>query len=109
MTETTLPPWQIARLAVLLDALDGVPISDTERRSLLWLAGFEVHTVENMAAVIRRARGVDTGERRLALPRPTRHRRWSSTSGSGGIGWGEDPARPGKKRRHGRHGRPGRS
>ena len=52
-----LPPWEAARLAVLLDALDGVAISDVERRSLAWLCGFEVDTVENLAAVIRRARG----------------------------------------------------
>jgi hypothetical protein len=32
-------------LAVLLDALDGMPISDAERRTLTWLAGFERHTV----------------------------------------------------------------
>jgi hypothetical protein len=56
MTETTLPPWQAARLAVLLDALGGVAISDAERRSLVWLAGFEAHTVENIAEVIIRAR-----------------------------------------------------
>ncbi|MGH3939121.1 MAG: hypothetical protein ACRDTG_10900 [Pseudonocardiaceae bacterium] len=30
-------------------------ISDAERRSLVWLAGWEKHTVENVAAVIRRA------------------------------------------------------
>ena len=52
-----LPPWEAARLAVLLDALDGVAISDAERRSLAWLCGFEADTVENLAAVIRRARG----------------------------------------------------
>ena len=51
-----LPPYQAARLATLLDALDGVPISDAERRSLAWLCGFETHTVEHFAAVIRRAR-----------------------------------------------------
>ena len=52
-----LPAWQAARLEVLLDALDGIPISDAERRSLTWLCGFEADTVENVAAVIRRARG----------------------------------------------------
>ena len=52
-----LPPWEAARLAVLLDALEGVAISDAERRSLAWLCGFEADTVENLAAVIRRARG----------------------------------------------------
>jgi hypothetical protein len=56
MTETTLPPWQAARLTVLLDALGGVTISDAERRSLIWLAGFEAHTVENITEVIIRAR-----------------------------------------------------
>lgn len=53
-----MSPWQSDQLAVLLDALDGVPISSEERRSLLWLAGWEKHTVENIAAVIRRAREV---------------------------------------------------
>jgi hypothetical protein len=43
MTETTLPPWHAARLTVLLE-------------SLVWLAGFEARTVENIAAVIIRAR-----------------------------------------------------
>jgi hypothetical protein len=51
-----LPHWQIARLAVLLDVLDGVMISDSERASLTWLAGFEAHTVEKVVAVITRAR-----------------------------------------------------
>lgn len=58
MTETTLPPWHAARLAVLLDALGGVSISEAERRSLVWLAGFEAHTVENIAEVIIRARQI---------------------------------------------------
>ena len=52
----SLPDWQSARLAVLLDALDGVVISDAERVSLTWLAGMELCTVENIAAVITRAR-----------------------------------------------------
>ncbi|MGH4021644.1 MAG: hypothetical protein ACRDT0_20900 [Pseudonocardiaceae bacterium] len=50
MSATTNPPpalpgWQADRLAVLLDALDGVVISDTERRTLTWLSGWEKHTV----------------------------------------------------------------
>ena len=52
----SLPGWQSARLAVLLGALDGVVISDGERVSLSWLAGFEARTVENIAEVITRAR-----------------------------------------------------
>jgi hypothetical protein len=61
MTEVTLPPWQSARLTVLLDALSGVPISDAERRSLVWLAGFEAHT-GNVAVVVRRARQAREGQ-----------------------------------------------
>ena len=55
--EAMVPQWQADRLATLLDALGGVPISGAERASLTWLAGFEDATVENIAAVIRRARG----------------------------------------------------
>ena len=51
-----LPGWQGTRLATLLDALGGIPISDAERTSLGWVCGFEAHTVEHLAAVIRRAR-----------------------------------------------------
>ena len=58
ITPTALPVWQADRLAVLLDALDGVVISDAERRSLAWLAGWEQHAIENITAVIRRARAV---------------------------------------------------
>ncbi len=45
-------PGQAGKLAVLLDALDGVVISEAERAALTWLAGFEAHTVENIAAVL---------------------------------------------------------
>jgi len=31
-------------------------ISDAERRSLIWLSGCEPHTIENIAALISRAR-----------------------------------------------------
>ncbi|MGH3800872.1 MAG: hypothetical protein ACRDTD_12175 [Pseudonocardiaceae bacterium] len=49
-------------LAVLLDALDGVVISDGERAFLAWLAGFEACTVANIAAVIIRARRTREGK-----------------------------------------------
>jgi len=49
-------PTKANKLAALLDALDGVALSDAERASLAWLAGFEAHTVENIAEVIIRAR-----------------------------------------------------
>jgi hypothetical protein len=45
---------QSTRLTVLLDALDGVALADGERASLTWHAGFEAHTVKNIAAVITR-------------------------------------------------------
>ena len=51
-----LPRWQGTRLATLLDALGGIPIFDAERASLVWVCGFEAHTVEHLAAVIHRAR-----------------------------------------------------
>ncbi|MGH3718385.1 MAG: hypothetical protein ACRDRI_05980 [Pseudonocardiaceae bacterium] len=43
-------------LALLLDALSDVPVSDTERAGLTWPAGFEVDTVRHVAAVMARAR-----------------------------------------------------
>lgn len=58
-----LPPGQANKLAVLLDALYGVVISDAERRSLEWLAGFEACTVENITTVITRARQTREGHR----------------------------------------------
>jgi hypothetical protein len=52
-----IPQWQLDRFAVLIDACGGLPLSTAERRTLLWLAGWEPRTVENVAAIIRRARG----------------------------------------------------
>jgi hypothetical protein len=54
-----LPKWQLARLAILLDALNGVPLSYPETMSLALLAREEVVTIENLATVIRRARCCD--------------------------------------------------
>jgi len=74
-TDTPFARAQRDQLAVLLDALDGVTISDAERHSLTWLAGWERHTIENIAAVIRRARAA--GEPASAClwcsTRPARH------------------------------------
>ncbi len=61
MAETTLPPWTAASLAMLLDALDGVALSASERASLAWLAEFGTHTVKNIAAVITRVRQTSEG------------------------------------------------
>jgi len=60
MSADQLPPGQADKLAMLVDALGNVPISDAERRSLIHLAGDELATVENLAAMIHRAR---SGER----------------------------------------------
>ncbi len=62
MTETTLPPWTAASLAMLLDALDGVALSASERASLAWLAEFGTHTVKNIAVMITRVRQPQEGE-----------------------------------------------
>lgn len=53
---TPLPDWQRERLALLLDTLDGVPSTNTERASLTWLSGWELRTAQNIAAVIIHAR-----------------------------------------------------
>lgn len=44
------------KLAVLLEPLDDVPLSDYERRVLSWVACWETHTVAVLAALLRRAR-----------------------------------------------------
>jgi hypothetical protein len=54
-----LPDWQLARLAILLDALEDVPLSYSETASLAVLAREELVTIENLATVIRRARCCD--------------------------------------------------
>lgn len=58
MTTEPIPDRQAAQLAVLLDSLSGVPVSAEERATLIWLAGSGAEVVENIAAVIRRARVV---------------------------------------------------
>ena len=50
-----LPPWHQSRLDLLTDALRNPSMSSEERASLVWLAGGEKRTVQNLAAVIRRA------------------------------------------------------
>jgi hypothetical protein len=52
-----LPAWQTRRLAMLLDALGDPPVSLPELSSLALVAAAEPTTVDNLAAVIRRARG----------------------------------------------------
>jgi len=47
---------QALQLAILLDAVGWIRITDAEQASLEWLSGFEAATVQNIAAVIRRAR-----------------------------------------------------
>ena len=109
-----LPQWQAARLATLIDALDGIPVSDAERRTLTWLCGFEAHTVEHLAAVIEQAQAVarsqqaardalETGRLRRQLSEArdeviTRHRQADWYRGNlidlclcEGIDPGEDP------------------
>ncbi|MBV8992275.1 MAG: hypothetical protein JO287_00905 [Pseudonocardiales bacterium] len=47
---------QARKLVILLDALEGVQLSDAERRTVEWLARWDHETVTNIAAVIARAR-----------------------------------------------------
>jgi hypothetical protein len=73
---------QAGNFALLLDALHDVALSDGERASPTWLAGFETHTMENVVTVITRVGR--TREGGLASPprrglRPTRRFRASLT------------------------------
>jgi hypothetical protein len=43
-------------LALMLDALDGLELTAAERRTLEWLAGRDDETVNNVAAMITKAR-----------------------------------------------------
>jgi len=54
---------------VLLDALEGVPVTDAERRTLTWLAGFERHTVDNVAALITCVRRTHPGSQARSTDR----------------------------------------
>jgi hypothetical protein len=47
---------QAHKLAILLDALEGVELSDAELRTVEWLATWDHETVTNVSAVITRAR-----------------------------------------------------
>lgn len=47
---------QQRHLALLLDALDGVELTATERRTLEWIAGRDDETVNNVTTMITRAR-----------------------------------------------------
>lgn len=55
-TTPALPDWQRDRLAQLLDAVGDRPITDSQRRSLTWLAGWEPHVIEDIAELITSAR-----------------------------------------------------
>lgn len=54
---TPFEQYQAEQLATLLDAVGDTPLSDAERDTLRWLAGWERRDIGNIAAVIRRARG----------------------------------------------------
>ncbi|MGH3793263.1 MAG: hypothetical protein ACRDSP_00050 [Pseudonocardiaceae bacterium] len=56
---STLPMWQLHRLVLLVDALGDVPMTSQEQASLAIVAGQDRQTVESLATVIRRARGVE--------------------------------------------------
>ena len=43
-------------LEQLVDAIGGAELTDSEARTLEWLAGWEQRTADNMASIIRKAR-----------------------------------------------------
>jgi hypothetical protein len=53
---TQLPTWQLERLATLVEALGNPEVSLAELATLAWIAGQELATVQNLAAVISRSR-----------------------------------------------------
>ena len=56
-TDPTTPalPFHVPdQLAVLLDALDGLAISDRQRRTLAFMSGWEPDIVEDLADLITR-------------------------------------------------------
>ena len=55
-----LPTWQLRRLVQLLDALGDPATSLQERASLIVLAGQDQATVDNLAGLLRRARGAES-------------------------------------------------
>jgi hypothetical protein len=58
-----MPGWQRARLAELLEAFEGIQVSDAERRILGWLAGWETETVRTIVELVNRARHAEGGAR----------------------------------------------
>ena len=54
-----LPAWQLRRLVILVAALGDPPVSRGELASLALIARQEPTTVDNLAAVIRRARAAE--------------------------------------------------
>lgn len=69
MTNRYAEQVQAARLATLLDALQGVQISAAERRTLEWLTGWETDTIENLAGLFTKARATPGAVNRQALKR----------------------------------------
>ena len=55
--------WRVAvhqdRLRTLVDPLDGLSVTDYERRILEWVSGFDTRTVAVVAALLRRARAAE--------------------------------------------------
>jgi hypothetical protein len=43
---------------ILNEALDGIELTKAEENSLLWLCGFEMSTIKNIANVIKKAKEI---------------------------------------------------
>jgi len=54
-----LPYWERPRLAMLTDALAGVPVTADEGRAVAWLCQSDTDTVGRLAALIRRVRAAE--------------------------------------------------
>jgi len=52
----TLEKWQQDSLDYLMAALGPVELTDEERRSLVWLAGWDTQTIQNMASIFAKVK-----------------------------------------------------
>ena len=60
--------WQQTRLAVLGEALGGIPVDARRLRTLKWLAEWDIKTVSSIAELVRAARGWGFMSSRTPVP-----------------------------------------
>jgi uncharacterized RmlC-like cupin family protein len=72
-----VPYWQRPHLAMLTDALAGVPVTTGESRAVGWLCQADTHTAQRLAALIRRVRAAEPARMiRSEVEEAARETRW---------------------------------